>query len=246
MGRILNSNHSSQMNKKQNELNLYDLGHAYAKLLCEEADQLEEEYKYLPEPQNLDRWFKNYYKELTYEVKVCKRKEIIRRYLSRAAMLLLVLLVSVATVTMSVDAFRVKFLNLFVEEKNDHNVIKFEEVQNIEWPSDWNDFYYPTFIPDGYVLDETQRNNNMKTMIFTNNSEKILIINQSTDDVTMNLDSEKANNRKILINESEAVMVEKDKTISITWSSNETIFLVTGEEDIRIMIQIAEKIKKYE
>lgn len=245
MSQDTNSSHKAKMNKKQNELYLYDFGHAYAEMLCEEADLLVEKYKDLPVPDSLDRWFEEYCQELDRKAAAAKRKRVYKKYLSRAAAVFLVLLVSSAAVTMSVDAFRVRFLNLFIEEKNDHNVVKFEEdSQNIEWPDDWTDFYTPSYIPDGYQLDEAQGNSSMKTMLFTDSAGKILIITQSTGNTGMNLDSEQANSIRIAVNDRDAVMMDKDGVISITWSADGTIFSVTGEEDVGHMIQIAEKLKK--
>lgn len=241
-----NSNHERRMNRKQNELNLYDYGHYYANKLCAEAEQLEEQYKDLPEPEGLRQWFNEYAKELEKEAKASLYKARFRKNASRVAALFLILLLVSAAVTMSVEAFRVRFLNFFIEKESNHNVLEFEvSEQTIEWPKEWINFYYPSYIPDGYMLVEAQGNSSMKTILLMDSEGKLLIISQSTGDIGMNLDSEQVDSEIIDVNENEAMIIKKDNVISIIWTENGCVFTVEGEEKIDVMIKIAEKIKKY-
>lgn len=237
--------HEVKMIKRQNELNLYDFGHYYGEKICDDADKLKEEYKDIPEPTRLKEWFAEYSKELEKEANRRLRKMKLKKYASRAAVVFLAILLSSTVVTMSVEAFRVRFLNWFIESEKDHNRVEFESSnQVLELPGEWRNYYYPTYIPEGYFLIDANGNDLLKTILLTNDGGKLLLISQAKGNMGLNIDSEDTDTATITINDVEALLTEKSNQITITWAYQGVIFTVEGEEDINIMIQISEKLKK--
>lgn len=231
--------------RKQNELNLYELGRHYSERLNAEADDITEKYSELPEPKALEEWFNKYTKELERGTRQRKLRSVGKKYVTRAAAIFLVLLLTSAVVTFSVEAFRIKFLNLFIESENDHNTVDFiESGENIQHPSDWKDYYYPTWLPDGYTLIDAQSNGASKVAILMNKKNVLLIFTQNMNDLGLNIDNKDLDVEIVPINESDGYMVEKDDIISITWSESGMIFSLEGAEEINVMIKISEKIKK--
>jgi len=231
--------------RKQNELNLYELGRHYAERLNAEADDIAEKYSDLPEPEALDEWFNKYTKELERGTRLRTLRRAGKKYTTRAAAVLLALLLTSAVVTFSVEAFRIKFLNLFIESENDHNTVDFiESGESIQHPNDWEDYYYPTWLPEGYTLIDAQSNGASKVAIMMNKENLLLIFTQNMNDLGLNIDNEDLDVEIVPINESDGSMVEKDDIISITWSEHGMIFSLEGAEEINEMIKISEKIKK--
>lgn len=237
--------HRKRSIRKQNELALHEFGRYYGEKLNAEADTLAEEFKDIPEPTRLNEWFDGYTKELKKTEVRQRRHASINKYATRAAIVLLALLLSSTIVTMSVEAFRVRFFNLFIEKSTDHNRIDFIESENsIGSPEGWINDYYPTYLPEGYYLLDTKSSDYTKIAMFMNQDNKLLIFTQDTNNMGMNNDSEYSDVELVPINDNEGFMTNKDGIISINWSENGVVFSLEGAEEMSLMIKIAEKIKK--
>lgn len=237
--------HRKKSIRKQNELVLHELGRHYSEKLNDEADALAEKYKDLPIPESLDDWFKNYSNEQKKTAKRRKRNALVKKYASRAAAVLLGLILTSAIVTMSVEAFRVRFLNLFIESSEDHNRIDYIESEvSLELPEGWNGVYYPTYLPEGYNLLDAQASEHTKMVMFIDPDNELLIFTQNSNDMGMNIDSEKSDIEMVPINDNDGYLTNKDGMITISWTENGTVLTLEGTEEISAMIKIAEKIKK--
>jgi len=239
------NSHQAKLIRKQNELTLYEFGHAYSERLNKKADAVNEQYKELPEPLELQQWYKEFKKELDKDVSRNRLKVMTRRYASRVAIILCAILLSAAAVTLSVEAFRIKFFNLFIETGSDYNRIEFqEEGDSLALPEEWENYYYPAWLPEDYKLLDTQSNDASKVIILMNDSNDILIFTQNTNKLGLNMDNEDSDVEIVPINDNEGYMIEKDDIISISWSQNNTVLTLEGVEEISEMIKIAEKMKK--
>jgi len=239
------NSHQAKLIRKQNELTLYEFGHAYSERLNEKADAVNEQYMDLPEPLELQQWYKEFKDELEKDVSRNRLKVMTRRYASRAAIILCAILLSAAAITLSVEAFRIKFFNLFIETGSDHNRIEFqEEGDSLALPKEWENYYYPAWLPEDYNLLDTQSNDASKVIILMKDSNDLLIFTQNTNKLGLNMDNEDSDIEIVPINDNEGYMIEKDGIISISWSQNNTVLTLEGVEEINEMIKIAEKIKK--
>ena len=237
--------HRKKSIRKQNELILHEFGQHYSEKLNNEADILAEKYKDLPVPESLDEWFENYSKELKKTADRRKRNALVKKYATRAAAVLLGLLLTSAIVTISVEAFRIHFLNLFIESDEDHNRIDYIESEiSLKLPEGWNGVYYPTYLPNGYNLLDAEASEHTKIVMFINPDNELLILTQNSNSMGMNIDSEKSDIEMVPINDNDGYMTNKDGMITISWSDNRTVLTLEGREKISIMLKIAEKIKK--
>lgn len=237
--------HRKKSIRKQNELILHEFGRHYSEKLNNEADVLAEKYKDIPVPERLDEWFENYSNGLKRTAERNKRNALVKKYTTRVAVVLLGLLLTSAIVTMSVEAFRVRFLNLFIESSEDHNRIDFIESEvSLELPEGWNGVYYPTYLPDGYNLLDAQASEHTNIVMFIDSDNELLIFTQNSNDMGMNIDSEQSDIEMVPINDTDGYMTNKDGMITISWTENGTVLTLEGTEEISIIIKIAEKIKK--
>ncbi len=133
--------------RKQNELNLYKFGQYCADKMDEEIDQLAEDYPDIPDLSALDDWFYGYLNELEAESKKSIRRARYKKIASKAAIVFLALTLSTAAVTFSVEAFRVKFFNLFIETSSDHDHMDFQvDEENNNLPESWDSYYFPSYL----------------------------------------------------------------------------------------------------
>lgn len=237
-------NFDTKMIRKQNELNLYKFGQYYALKRDEEIEKSEKEYDDLPNLKELDEWFQTYVKDLEAESRKSVRRVKIKKYTSRASIAFLMLILSSAVVTMSVEAFRIKFLNLFIESGSDYNRVDFDSGNvNTDVPADWQGHYYPSYIPEGYSLLQAQENDKTKMLYYMTEGGEMLFFTQTTGEMGLNIDSEGVDIVSIPINDIDGYMIDKSGMIVISWSENGMVFTIEGEEEINTMIEIAEKIK---
>ena len=80
-------------------------------------------------------------------------------------------------------SIRTNFFNIIIETYQKYSSISLqEEIDNNfvdEFPADWEDYYYPTFIPDNFELISTNEFGSSKHITFENNSSQYIKIIQS-------------------------------------------------------------------
>ena len=139
-------------NKKLNEAFLYDLGYQHSQNICEETDQLLEEYKDLEFPKSIDKWFDDFSKEQKKKEKKKLFQQRSKLITKRVAIFIIVFFTVSASLTLGVEAFRIRFFNLFVVENakyTDLSVLENNSSQiEISRPEGWeNYFFHYTYHP---------------------------------------------------------------------------------------------------
>jgi len=235
--------------KKMNKAALYDIGYHHSERICRETDALLEEYKDLELPESLDEWFDAFQKSRIKELGKAEKTRKYRMYSRRAAIVFLVVIITAATVTMSVEAYRIQFLNFIIETKQKYSIVNLEEYSgtsiNInDLPTDWKSFYYPTYIPKGYQLLKALGDEKHKQMIFEDSDHHKITFVQMKPTTTLQLDTEDANVIELEINGYQGMMTEENGYTIINWYNQESLFTLDGEVEQDILIQMARSVKK--
>jgi len=160
------------------------------------------------------------------------------------------------TLLIGVQSYRVQFFNLcidvkdefitfFFEDKGDKGVIGLNQI-----PSDWQEVYLLTYIPEGFSITKVSASGDIKRIIFSNEETKQIIsfsycpIKTST----FSLDTEDANTHKIDILGNDGYISEKyidgEKRTSIIFRNDTLVFSLIAPFDQKISVRIAENIKK--
>jgi len=242
------SNEKKEQLKKLNDTFLFNVGYHHMNNICDETDRLLEEYKDLEVPDSLDQWFTNYNKEL-------KRKERNRKIRSKAlklsktiATVLLVISIAGSVVTLSVEAFRVDFFNLVIETSQKFSLVFQEEIVEeqmaYEVPNDWIDYYYPTYLPDGYSLMDTRTLIDTRYMTFSNSDGQELRFIQGNLSARSQIDTENGKVIEADIRGSKGVLVVKDDISILNWSTNDMSFSIQGNVKKSVLLAIAESVEK--
>ena len=108
---------------------------------------------------------------------------------------------------------------------------------------DWEGAYAPTYIPEGFNFVECVVGLDSHSNTYENN-EKFVIIEQKNKNYTTHIDTENTQIVKnIIINNCEALFIEKDGLAYITWCYEDTLFFICGNIKSSEIIKIAEGIK---
>ncbi len=187
------------------------------------------------------------------------RKEALRnirrgtvKFLPKAAVFLLLLIGSFTIVVASVQALRVKALNIIMNIHSQYTSIQTQDENNgqrkqtdEQIPQDWNG-YAPDYIPDGFKIDRTEKREMMEALYFTNEQGRIIeFIRYLAGNSDLRIDTEGAAVQNISIHNSKALLAEEQGLVTIVWKE-EYLFSLIGEADKAELIKMAESItKKY-
>ena len=111
---------------------------------------------------------------------------------------------------------------------------------------DWEGAYAPTYIPEGFVLLQKQRFGSQYCVDYKREGGYISFL-QAGKDVIFQVDTEGADTvEKILIGESEGLLVSEDGNTYLNWSIGNTNFQIYGTCEIEEIIKMAQGIKPIE
>lgn len=141
--------------------------------------------------------------------------------------------------------------NFFIKHHADHDrvtVVK-EERESSSVPELIEEIYEVTYIPDGYVLDESE-DSIVNVYRFWKKGEYRLNFNQYTMDIATNLDNEDSNVSKKTIDSQEYIIrepIDEDPygSTEIMWNNGRYVFDIYADDlDTETLIKMAQSVKK--
>ncbi|MEA1974617.1 MAG: DUF4367 domain-containing protein [Bacillota bacterium] len=233
---------------KMNETVLSDIGYEHVNNICEETDQLLKKYKDIEVPKSLDEWFRTYKIKNDRKIKFMKFRKSALLVSKRVAMFLIAVVIITLTLTISVEAFRLKFFNIFVETNAKYSFVKTDENIKVDYldkiPKEWSSFYYPRLLPEGYKFLKAIEVNNAKYIFFNNAENKEICFIQDSMNSESQLDSEEGLIIEVDINGMEGIIILKDESNIINWHNNNQNFYIQGNVEKSILLKIEESILK--
>lgn len=141
---------------------------------------------------------------------------------------MLVMAIATPFAIAKVDVIRVKVMELLIGIKDDHTELSFVEDEDaaFEVPAGWKGAYYPAYIPDEYEFLELGKL--YDSAIYTNQTGQLLAFTEYAQSSLVNVDSEGAVVSYEMVNGSDALVLEKDERIIITWAGSEKYFVIEG------------------
>lgn len=243
------SSKEKELNKKITEVFLYEYGQEYTEIICNEMDELRSIHKGIEVPESLDKWFENYAQKENRKknvISILSGKNII---VKRIAVFLIAFIAISASLMLGVEAFRIKVFNFVLTDNTKYTDISvIEELDDqLTFPAgDWKD-YYPTYLPDNYILIDYINTEGYKEAHFSYNGDIISFYLQGgSDDYISYIDTEGVIIEYTEVNMSDAIYVNKAGNSIIAWSIDDTLLKVIGPIDLEEVLKIAESIKKVE
>jgi len=237
----------NRKNEKQNKLlsAFYDyIGEYHIDNICADMESRKDAIDSTEVPQSLDAWFEQY-------VRGIRRKEFRRRFAgkvkifsSRAAVVLVVLLFSFVTLSLSVDAIRTQIFNMLSTDFQKYSSVRIEDGQTSNVKIEWEYYYFPTYVPEGFYIETVKGTGSVKTIWFVNGSNEHIVFAQAPNGVDFNLDIEDGTKKEVVIKDRKAVFVEKDKKNFLIWNNEEYSFSLISTMDEEILQFIAESLEK--
>ncbi len=175
-----------------------------------------------------------------------RRNKLIFKTVAASAAVILLTFVFYPPLFGKVNAFFFRMMNLTATDKGEYTEFRLEpaENQNIE---EFENFYYPRYIPDDYEIIVKNNMESMGTVIYLNkNNNSRITYSFSTLNSPEQLDTENCIKDEILINNQLGLLyAKKDNSRNmIIFQNEEYKFVLSGNIGVEILKKIAESIKR--
>ncbi|MBE6899394.1 MAG: DUF4367 domain-containing protein [Ruminococcaceae bacterium] len=172
-----------------------------------------------------------------------------KKLVTFAAMVVFVAVISLSSVVVASaearEAVAEAIYHLMIKEYDRYTEVSIGESTGFIDPEiyDWEGAYGLTFVPDAYKFKEKKSAGTKNVIIYESNNGHFTF-SQSNGNPIARVDTEDAENvETIIINESEALLVEKDGFVIITWNNQNTFFSLRGTLPADTLIFMAQGIK---
>lgn len=182
-----------------------------------------------------------------FDEKQQKKKKIQRkRHFVQVAAMVMVCFVTFSAITLeSSDAFKRKFYQIFsIQDEGSAALLSQDEYDLI---GDWKDYWYPTYIPEGFVLRAAEKTEFEKVMLFSSDAGEECRIREIPMDAAITVDTEHTSIEEVKIGHHNGYLMvnEEYNLLNIYWSTEDRQICIemTGEYDRGTLLKIAEKME---
>jgi hypothetical protein len=221
------------------------IGEAHIDNLIEELESKKNEVEKVQVPHSLEDWFVEFERKRALKQKRKIWVQRMKKISVRAAVYLVFLIAFLTVVTLSVDAFRNRVFNYFLEKNEVYTEIeKREEDSNQVVPDiEAESFYYFSYLPPGYRYEKHTLYGDAIMIKYTNGEETILF-DQDKGEATYQLDTEDAEVREVPIGNSNGQLIIKGDRTMLFWYNEDTSFLIKAYISEQEILKMAESLEK--
>lgn len=233
----MESTHYEELDVESKDLNLDE-----EMIRLEQVEWITTELEKIEVPKSLDKWFSKFNRKLDKEQRKSKYKNII----SKVAIVFLILFVSIATLTVTVEAFRVRFLNIIIENTQKYLGVEVGEngLKVNESMESLKTDYMLEYIPEGFKTNSVKELDKTKVITYTNEVNEEIIFNQSPNGTKFQMDSENAIRKDVYINGEKGIALIKDDLNILFWHDEEYSFYLLSTAKLEQLISMAESLNK--
>ena len=167
--------------------------------------------------------------------KLTRKKAV--RFSQRAAVVLLVMLILSGFTVLSVEAWRIKFLNMFITDAPTKSEIVFVESTTHE-----DETIVLNYVPYGFALSSSNIQEDLAHMLFESGSS-FFYVTIGTPEQTLFIDTEDAAAMRTKVNDFDAYLSMTGDGLILAWSDNQRAYSLSGNMSETEIRRIAENIK---
>jgi len=179
------------------------------------------------------------------KIAALKKRQKRRKDFVCIAALVVICVVTVSAVTIETsDALKLDFFRIFHNEENGAATLVAEDEYDLI--GDWEDYWYPTYMPEGYVLTAAEKTEQDSVMLYASEEGEIRIIEQPLDsNVTFDTDHADVEEVRIGYHQGYLVTSEEYDFMSLYWKTDERQIGIVkdGACDKEMLMKIAESMK---
>ena len=167
----------------------------------------------------------------------------------KVASILIIIFISLAITTMSVEALREPIFKFFIETYEKFTKVTFQpenENEEISIPTTIEQAMEPSYLPDGFEETDREKTDigNMIRIEFTNESGDILLFSQMTmDELNLTIDTEGVDTKDMSVNENSGIFYSNNGWNTLIWNDKQYAYSIFSLEDKETILKIAESIE---
>lgn len=175
------------------------------------------------------------------------RRKQLPRLLRRMAVAAVAICFVFFTAMTTVQAFRVKVMNIWMEIQPEFTIFRLKE-DSIGTSGDnlvvnWTNAYVPTYIPEGYTVGSMSINEPAREIVYTRGDSSIIYTELDASSSPV-IDTENASRLETVnINGHTGTLVQKNGVTTIVWDMDGRLFLIQAWTDADTAIKVAEGVK---
>lgn len=209
----------------------------------------------IPNEEDIDYEYpEEFEKKIKKIIKKEKRRPILNKiywYTKKVAIVFIVLLISLFTITMSVEALRTKFFDMVKEVYEEFTIYRFKVDENYNGKIKKLEEKNINYLPKGFKEFEGYEYDNDISITYSDGEDYITLNYVLIEGGNLYMDTENATISKVQINDYEAEYMEKENKNRLLWQEENVLYDLKIEyinkdkySDIKSeLIKIAESIK---
>ena len=168
-----------------------------------------------------------------------RRKRRFSQAISIVACLVVLISIAAPFAVAYVPSIRSRVLGLLLQFEEDHVDVELREESTFVIPSGWQGLYFPSYIPEGYVLryiDDWS-----ETAEYVDEEGNLIFFGEYVEGSSLAVDSEGAQRSSAEINGSPALVLKKEYT-SVLWNVEDRYFLVQADASADLALEVARSV----
>lgn len=202
---------------------------------CEDNEELQQ-YVLEGESRILKHIKRNYRRSQARNI----AKRTIPQMVRVAAIILLFCYIGLTVAIAADSSVRIRIMEFIMNVGEQYTEFGFRETDEyMEVPTEWQGYYYPSYIPEGFVIKRIIRNE-----VQFERSDGLYFDFCDIDAATSNaIDTENADTWFISINGHSAMIIQKELWTSIIWSIDNRVLMINYTGEREEVIKIAESVR---
>ena len=222
------------------------IGENHINHISDEFDLISAEASEIAYPSTLDTWFDDYNKQLKKLDQKRKFKSRYQMLSKRVAIFIAIAMVGIFVTSMSVEAFRIKLFNIVTEVTDKYTKVSIVETENgLESQIDWDTYYAPKYIPEGYTYSNSENFGEIKIIFYSDTTGKEIQFSQTPVNPEYQIDTEDAVVTEVIINAEKGILAQKEGLLTLIWTTGEKTFHIIGEIERDEIIKMAGSLKYF-
>lgn len=193
------------------------------------------------EPEHPHRFSRQFLDKMELLFREADRREGAARCRRGSAGKLLALLLAAALATTMATAFLAYYFRMVREERKEYSAVHYEQVGRGYAPEEFVP-YHVTYVPEGFTRVQSRQTDVSYQEKYVNENGSTIILRQTQiNQETFSIDTEKTAFTEVLLNDNQAAALLDSQTVkTIYWDNGEYIFMLTGNLEKELLLEIAE------
>ena len=225
---------------------IHELAEEEGRQLQASKEELQTQPAYQPSAAALQRFTQQLDGYLLKQQAKARRRKALRG-LNRAAVVVLAIFVVLGAAMTTVEAFRSRVFNLWLEIQPQFTVFRLREADpdagHSELIVDWTNAYVPTFVPDGYRTTSIAIKETSRELVLDNDTNWIMYSELQGSSGPI-VDTEHADLVETVdINGHAGTLILKNDVSTIVWEMEKSLFIIKSFTDTDTALKVARGVK---